>query len=104
MFIGLGNPRMNTDYGQWQSGTKDVKVAGQKRIHVPGECRACDRGLSMATDMHDLIANPLYGNVDSVGRPLPWLTDESLEPLEKDYEMEDVGGAVHEYESPRHTG
>jgi hypothetical protein len=71
-FIGLGNPRTYL-YGQWQDSTKEVKVAGEKRIHAPHNCAACQAGMSLADGLHDLIANPLYGRTPSAPHPLPWV-------------------------------
>lgn len=99
-FIGLGNPRNTWAYGQWLDGVKDVKVAGQKRLHIPTDCAQCDQGYSLADCLHELKANSLYGVEESVGRPLPWLT--GTKPTE-DPELEYIGDAVAEWENARHS-
>jgi hypothetical protein len=71
-FIGITNPA-DWNYGQWQDSTKQVKIAGAKRIHMPVRCAACALELPMDEVMHDLTANPLYGAVESIKHPLPWL-------------------------------
>lgn len=97
-FIGLGNPRTYL-YGQWQDGVKEVRVAGQKRLHESRSCRGCASGQSMASHMHDLIANPLYGIKPSSPHSLPWV-DGGTVVLDVDREY--VGDAVRAWESPRH--
>lgn len=98
-FIGLGNPRTYL-YGQWQDGIKEVRVAGQKRLHDKRSCRACATGHSMAENMHDLIANPTYGANDSAPHKLPWIDGGTVE-LEPGRGY--VGDSVAEWENPRHT-
>lgn len=95
-FIGLGNPRTYL-YGKWQDSTKDVRVAGQKRVHVPQSCTACQTGQSMATHLHDLIAAPHYGATPSIAHPLPWLT---TDPLTDDVTY--AGDVIEDYETERH--
>lgn len=84
MFIGLTNPR-DYLYGQWTDSAKEVKVAGQKRLHMPSLCPACARGESMATHAHTLAAAPLYGHTPSEKHPLPWLDGELPEDTEISY-------------------
>lgn len=96
-FIGLGNPRTYL-YGQWQDGVKEVRVAGQKRLHDTRSCRACRLGHSMATHLHDLIANPLYGASDSLKHPLPWVDGV---PVELEPERGYVGDAVENWDVVR---
>jgi len=86
MFIGLTNPR-DYLYGQWTDSAKEVKVAGQKRVHMPALCPSCARGESMATHPHTLAAAPLYGHTPSEKHPLPWLDG----TLGEDPEIEYVG-------------
>lgn len=81
-FIGLNNPQ-KWAYGQWLSGTKTLKVAGSKRVHIPANCAACALNLPMDEVLHDLTSNPLYGGEDSLKHPLPWLDDEPLEDTEE---------------------
>jgi len=97
MFIGLTNPREYL-YGQWTDSAKEVKVAGQKRVHMPALCPACERGDSMATHMHTLAAAPLYGHAESEKHPLPWL--DGAETLE-DPEIGYVGDALEDYDVER---
>lgn len=98
-FIGLGNPRTYL-YGQWQDGVKEVRVAGQKRIHERRSCRACTSGDSMAQNMHDLIANPLYGIRPSAPHTLPWV-DGGVVSLDR--ERAYAGDSIAAWESPRHS-
>jgi hypothetical protein len=98
MFIGLTNPR-DYLYGQWTDSAKEVRVAGQKRIHMPSLCAACGEGLSMATHSHQLAAAPLYGRTESLKHPLPWLDgpDAAADP-----ELAYVGNdAIEEYDVAR---
>lgn len=99
-FIGLTNPA-EWNYGQWQDSTKQVKIAGAKRIHMPNRCAACALGEPMDKVMHDLTANPLYGGLESIRHPLPWLDGE----LPSDPEMVKIDTeAIANYEtSARHT-
>jgi len=97
MFIGLTNPR-DYLYGQWTDSVKEVKVAGQKRLHLPSQCPACDNGLSMATHMHQLAAAPLYGHAPSEKHPLPWLDGPELPEEEMGYIGND---AVEDYDVER---
>ena len=76
-FVGLTNPA-EWNYGQWQDSTKQVKIAGAKRVHMPARCAACALEQPMDKFMHDLTANPLYGGVESIKHPLPWLDNETL--------------------------
>jgi hypothetical protein len=99
-FIGLGNPRQGL-YGQWQDGTKEVRVAGQKRVHVPEFCPACKEGLSMATNLHQLIAAPQYGIRPSEPHSLPWLGQEVAKGPD---DLEYVGDAPAGYSGARHEG
>lgn len=92
-FVGLGNPGVKHLYGQWQESTKEVRVAGQKRLHMPSRCRACADGANMAEALHDLTANPFYGNTMSSPHTLPWV-DETTSPDDGYY----VGDAVAEFE------
>lgn len=96
-FIGLTNPRKGM-YGQWQDSTKEVKVAGEKRIHSPGFCTACDHGYSMAERPHDLIAAPHYGITHSEPHPLPWV-DGGVLPA--DPELTYAGDAIEEWDVAR---
>lgn len=95
LFIGIGNPRSTSMYGQWQNYTKEVRVAGQKRIHAPAYCDACkeSRG-SMAETLHDLIAAPHYGQVPSAAHHLPWINGGVTEEPEMNY----IGDAVADWE------
>jgi hypothetical protein len=93
IFIGLGNPRTDHMYGQWQSFTKEVRVAGSKRVHLPHNCTACAAGANMAEALHDLTANPFYGLRPSEPHTLPWIDSE-----ESPSGMEYVGDAVAEFE------
>jgi hypothetical protein len=90
------------NYGNWQDGVKEVKIAGEKRIHATGNCASCDAGLSMATHMHNLTANPAYGIADSYRHPLPWLDNEYV----PDYDLTKVSTeAIADWEtSTRHNG
>lgn len=97
-FIGLGNPRTQL-YGMWQDSTKEVRVAGQKRIHSPANCGACANGLTMAESLHDLIAAPHYGLTPSTPHPLPWL--DGTTPTDND-EPVYAGDVIEEYERERH--
>lgn len=78
-FVGLTNPQEHF-YGQWQDSTKQVKVAGSKRLHIPADCDACAQQLPMDKYMHTMTSNPLYGNVESIKHPLPWLDGETEQP------------------------
>jgi hypothetical protein len=99
-FIGLTNPA-TWNYGQWQDGTKEVKIAGAKRIHMKANCEACFNDLPMDEYMHDLTANPVYGYTESIKHPLPWLDSETLnDPEMQKFDSE----AVSAWEtSERHT-
>lgn len=97
MFIGLTNPR-DYLYGQWTDSVKEVKVAGQKRLHLPSQCPACERGESMATHMHQLAAAPLYGHAPSAKHPLPWLDGPDLPEEEMGYIGTD---AIEDYDVER---
>lgn len=97
-FIGLGNPRTYL-YGQWQDSVKEVRVAGEKRIHAPHVCEACQMGLTLMDTTHALIANPLYGRTPSAAHTLPWV-DGGVIPTDDDILY--AGDAVHEWER-RHT-
>ena len=97
-FIGLGNPRTYL-YGQWQDSVKEVRVAGQKRIHSKIHCNACHDGLSMAEHLHNLIASPSFGNTPSAAHTLPWIDGEENSGGELPY----IGDAVADYENGRHT-
>lgn len=104
-FIGLGNPRTYL-YGQWQDGVKQVKVAGQKRLHSRIHCGACHEGVSMAEGLHDLIANPTFGNPlngehPSAPHPLPWIDGGVINGTSEDLTY--IGDAVADYDNPRHT-
>jgi hypothetical protein len=99
-FIGLGNPRTYL-YGQWQDGVKEVRVAGQKRIHSPIHCAACHKGLKMGEHLHDLIAAPNFGNAPSAPHPLPWIDGGVINGTSEDLSY--IGDAVADYESGRHT-
>lgn len=101
-FIGLGNPRTYL-YGQWQDSVKEVRVAGQKRIHSRAHCRACHSGLSMAEHLHDLIAAPTFGNTPSAPHPLPWIEGGVGEGPVADGDLTYIGDAVADYETGRHT-
>lgn len=96
-FIGLGNPR-NYLYGQWQDGVKEVRVGGQKRLHAKRSCRACAESAPMSQNLHDLIANPLYGIAPSAPHTLPWLNDE---PVELEPDRVYVGEAIETYDVQR---
>src|ERR1043166_5413271 len=99
-FIGLNNPQ-KWAYGQWLSGTKTLKVAGSKRVHIPANCAACALNLPMDEVLHDLTSNPLYGGEDSLKHPLPWLDDEPLEDTEE--MMKITNDAISKWEtSGRH--
>jgi hypothetical protein len=80
-FIGLTNPA-TWNYGQWQDSTKEVKIAGAKRVHMKANCEACLMGLPMDKFAHDLTANPIYGYTESIKHPLPWLDSETLDDPE----------------------
>lgn len=95
-FIGLGNPRTQL-YGMWQDSTKEVRVAGQKRIHSSADCTACSNGTTMATSLHDLIAAPHYGTVPSTPHPLPWLDG----PTSITDDVQYAGDVIEEYEPER---
>lgn len=97
MFIGLTNPR-DYLYGQWTDAAKEVRVAGQKRLHMPSLCGACEAGEPMSAHMHHLAAAPLYGREESLKHPLPWLDG----PAAPDPELDYVGtDAIEEYDVPR---
>lgn len=97
MFIGLTNPR-DYLYGQWTDSAKEVRVAGQKRLHLPSLCGACDAGSPMSRHLHDLAAAPLYGREESLKHPLPWLDG----PQTADPELTYVGtDAIEEYDVAR---
>lgn len=97
MFIGLTNPR-DYLYGQWTDAAKEVRVAGQKRLHLSSLCGACEDGLPMSRHLHDLAAAPLYGRAESLKHPLPWLDG----PATADPELDYVGtDAIEEYDVPR---
>lgn len=96
-FIGLNNPR-NYLYGQWQDSVKEVKVAGAKRVHGRRSCAACERGESMATHMHKLMAAPHYGLTESMPHPLPWV-DGGV--IQDEPEMGYAGDAIEEYDVAR---
>lgn len=99
MFIGLTNPR-DYLYGQWTDAAKEVRVAGQKRVHMPSLCGACDQGLSMSSHMHDLAAAPLYGREESLKHPLPWL--DGATALTDDPELAYIGtDAIEDYDVER---
>jgi hypothetical protein len=100
-FIGITNRRDDL-YGQWQDTAKQVRVAGGKRVHLPGVCRACQRRPkarhTMADTLHDLSANPLWGSVPSYRHTLPWLDG----PVEVNPEMAAMTSeAIEEFDSPR---
>lgn len=98
MFIGLTNPREYL-YGQWTDSAKEVRVAGQKRLHMKSLCEACTRGESMATHPHHLAAAPLYGRTESLKHPLPWLDGDEVDD---DPEISYVGSdAIEEYDVAR---
>ena len=104
-FIGLGNPRTYA-YGQWLDGVKEVKVAGQKRLHSYLHCAACHAGTSMAEGLHDLITNPNFGNSEnghhpSAPHPLPWIDGGVINGQSEDLTY--IGDAVADYENGRHT-
>lgn len=96
-FHGLGSPSRHL-YGQWDDGTKDVRVAGNKRIHTRGTCTACQQGVSMAEGLHPLTAAPHYGHTSSTPHPLPWLGQH--EDVADDG-IGYVGDAVEEYDVAR---
>jgi hypothetical protein len=98
-FIGMSNPQ-KTLYGQWTDGVKEVRVGGGKRIHLPDYCAACGMGLPMGSHMHDMVAAPHLGTVESAKHPLPWLDSESLAEPEMQYVDMD---AIAEFETPRHS-
>lgn len=98
-FIGMTNPRSKYMYGQWTSGTKEIKVGGGKRLHLESFCGACALGLRMGEHMHTMTATPTLGHVPSAAHPLPWLDEEKESQPEVAY----VGEAVREWESTRHT-
>lgn len=99
-FHGLGSPSKHL-YGQWDDGTKDVRVAGNKRIHTPGTCPQCAAGLSMADTLHPLTAAPHYGHTPSAKHPLPWLTEGEIEHEDG---MGYLGDAIQEYDIGRRGG
>ena len=99
-FIGLGNPRTYL-YGQWQDGVKEVRVAGQKRLHSHAHCTACHAGVTMAEGLHDLIANPQFGGTPSAPHPLPWIDGGPINGDSEDLTY--IGDAVADYDNPRHT-
>lgn len=98
-FHGLGSPSKYL-YGQWDDGTKDVRVAGNKRIHTRGTCSVCAQGVSMADALHPLTAAPHYGHTPSTPHPLPWLTGA---PVQEEDGMGYVGDAIEEYDVQRRT-
>lgn len=103
-FIGLSNPA-TWNYGQWQDGVKEVKIAGAKRVHIPARCSACADGLPMDKHLHTLTANPLYGHTESIKHPLPWL-DSTVETVSYDPELDTMKvetDAVESWESGRHS-
>lgn len=102
-FIGLTNPRTHL-YGQWQDTAKEVRVAGAKRLHMTGNCRACDNGIGMDKTMHDLTANPTYGIIESNLHPLPWLDGEQHQPGNEDLAKINTEAIASWETSARHTG
>jgi hypothetical protein len=102
-FIGLTNPR-DYLYGQWQDTAKEVRVAGAKRLHMTGNCRACADGLSMAKHLHDLTSNPVYGLKDSHHHPLPWLDGDEKQPGNSDLAKINTMAIASWETSYRHTG
>jgi hypothetical protein len=93
-FIGLGNPRTYL-FGQWQDSTKEVQIAGQKRLHAPNMCPACQQGQTLADGLHTLIAAPHYGLTPSAPHPLPWI-DGGV--IQADPEMHYAGDAIEEWQ------
>lgn len=98
-FIGMSNPQKGL-YGQWTDGVKEVRVGGGKRLHLPDYCKACRLGLPMGSNMHDMVAAPQMGTVESAKHPLPWLDSELPEEPEMQYVDMD---AIAEFETPRHS-
>jgi hypothetical protein len=101
-FIGLTNPREYL-YGQWQDSAKEVRIAGAKRLHMTGNCKACDAGIGMDKVMHDLTANPTYGIIESHMHPLPWLDGEVHQPGNEDLAKINTEAIANWETSTRHT-
>lgn len=98
-FIGLGNSQKFM-YGQWQDSTKSININGGKRSHAPNACNACDHQLSMAYNLHETMASPLYGNVESTRHSLPWLDGDTITSDDISYVGND---AIEEWDTPRHS-
>lgn len=98
-FIGITNPRTYL-YGQWNDTTKQVRVAGGKRIHLPAYCPECSTGKGMDEIMHTLVSTPGMGLQASEPHRLPWVDGEPLEGAET---AEITTEAVASYDSQRHV-
>lgn len=98
-FIGITNPRTQL-YGQWNDTTKQVRVAGGKRVHLPEYCPECSTGQGMDEIMHTLVSAPGMGLRASEPHRLPWIDGE---PLEGSETAQTTTEAVAAYDSARHV-
>ena len=100
-FVGLTANRDPRMYGQWTDTTREIRVAGGKRIHLPDTCPECRAGRTLADTMHPLTVAPGMGIAESYPHPLPWRDGDFDEDTPE--HMRTATEAIAEYDSARHT-